>query len=123
MVKGILWFALLGSPGYVFAAELTSGRYTVVQSWPQEQDYERSYWVNVPRKARKDALPVFIFLHGSGGDGYRAQKIWLQRPALASHFIMVFPDGYANSWNVVAERSKANDLAFIETIVQKLAAF
>ena len=36
---------------------------------------------------------------------------------------MVFPDGYLKSWNIVSERSKADDRSFIETIVTKLCAY
>lgn len=36
---------------------------------------------------------------------------------------MVFPDGYRKSWNIVSEKSKADDRGFIESIVKTLAAF
>ena len=42
---------------------------------------------------------------------------------LASRFITVFPEGYLRSWNIVSERSKADDLDFIETIVRELSGF
>lgn len=44
------------------------------------------------------------------------------RPKLAARFVMVFPDGYERSWNIVSERSKADDLAFVEAIVEKVAS-
>jgi hypothetical protein len=34
---------------------------------------------------------------------------------------MVFPQGYRESWNIVSERSKAEDRRFIEAIVAELA--
>ncbi len=40
---------------------------------------------------------------------------------IAARYVTVFPNGYARSWNIVSERSKANDTAFIEAIVQTLA--
>ena len=36
---------------------------------------------------------------------------------------MVFAQGYRESWNIVSERSKADDRGFIEAIVLKLATF
>lgn len=45
------------------------------------------------------------------------------RMTIASKYITVFPQGYRESWNIVSERSKADDLGFIEAIVRKLATF
>lgn len=42
------------------------------------------------------------------------------RKTIASQYITVFPQGYRESWNIVAERSKADDCEFIEAIVGKL---
>lgn len=36
---------------------------------------------------------------------------------------MVFAQGYRESWNIVSERSKADDLGFIESIVRKLSTY
>ena len=46
------------------AKQLKSGEYFITQSWSQETDYKRPYFVNVPAGEDKKALPVFIFLHG-----------------------------------------------------------
>jgi len=46
-----------------------------------------------------------------------------RHPTLAAGYVMVFPDGYLKSWNIVAERSQADDCRFIETIIETLAAF
>ena len=40
---------------------------------------------------------------------------------MAKQYIMVFPNGYQKSWNIVSERSKADDLQFIEEIVIAIA--
>ena len=45
------------------------------------------------------------------------------RAKIAARYVMVFPQGYRASWNIVSEQSKADDLGFIETIVKKLATF
>ena len=48
--------------------KLTSGEYFVTQSWSQEQDFKRPYYVQVPEGV-EGKLPVFVFLHGNGGNG------------------------------------------------------
>lgn len=49
-------------------------------------------------------LPVFIFLHGNGGNARGTTHSFLrQHPNIAARFVMVFPDGYLNSWNISAE--------------------
>jgi poly(3-hydroxybutyrate) depolymerase len=45
------------------------------------------------------------------------------RRNIASRYVMVFPQGYRESWNIVSERSQADDLGLIEAIVLKLATF
>ncbi|MEL6107312.1 MAG: hypothetical protein AAFU85_14835 [Planctomycetota bacterium] len=105
--------------------ELTSGEYDVEQSWSQERNFRRPYFVNVPRSqglAKK--LPVLVFLHGNGGNAKNAMRGWLRnRKQITSQFITVFAQGYRESWNIVSERSKANDLEFIESIVRDIARY
>lgn len=104
--------------------ELTSGEYFVPQSWSQEKNFKRPYFVTVPRSTGDRKLPVFIFLHGNGGNAKGAMNGFLRRhPTMAASYVMVFPEGYLKSWNIVSERSKADDRGFIEAIVQNLAAY
>jgi poly(3-hydroxybutyrate) depolymerase len=105
------------------AAKLSSGEYFIKQTWSQEQDLPRPYHVNIPGNPDNRKLPVLIFLHGNGGNAKGAMSAFLkQHPTLATRYVMVFPDGYLKSWNISAERSKADDRKFIEAIVEKLAA-
>lgn len=109
--------------------QLTSGEYAITQSWSQEKNYQRPYFVHVPefnesQEASRRKLPVFIFLHGNGGNAKSAMRIFVKnRKALASKYAMVFAQGYRESWNIVSERSKADDLGFIESIVLELSKF
>ena len=57
----------IGVPCAAMSEELSSGEYFETQSWSQEQDFQRSYYVNVPENSSNQKLPVFIFLHGNGG--------------------------------------------------------
>ncbi len=104
--------------------QLTSGEYSITQSWSQEENFRRPYHVSVPQNAADKKLPVFIFMHGNGGNAKEAMRGFTRgRRKLASEFIMVFAQGYRESWNIVSERSKADDKRFIEAIVLKLASY
>lgn len=111
------------------AEYLTSGEYSISQSWSQETNYRRPYYVQVPATDESELtgetrLPVFIFLHGNGGNAKEAMGGFIRsHRQIASRYIMVFAQGYRESWNIVSERSKANDLSFVEAIVLKLASF
>jgi len=109
-------------PGAALSEELPSGEYAVTQSWSQEKDFQRPFYVNVPENSESQKMPVLIFLHGNGGNAQEAMRGFIrQRKTIASQYIMVFPQGYRESWNIVSERSRADDLGFIEAIVLKLA--
>ena len=113
---------LLGSHLVGFALELESGSYTINQDWSQEQDYQRSYFVHVPDS--EEPLPLFIFLHGNGGNAERSMQGFTRRyKELSKRYNMVFAQGYLKSWNIVSERSKAPDREFIEAIVTELAEY
>ena len=102
---------------------LSSGEYFIRQSWSQEHDFPRPYHVHVPANPDHRKLPVFIFLHGNGGTARGTMPGFLrQHPTMAARYVMVFPDGYLKSWNIAAERSKADDRTFIEAIIETLAA-
>ena len=102
---------------------LTSGEYFVTQTWSQETDFDRPYHVRLPQVGnRAKQLPIFIFLHGNGGNARDAMRGFTRkRNQIASRYIMVFPQGYRESWNIISERSKANDLRFIEAIISTLS--
>lgn len=126
--KALLAALLLVSLAALHAADapdgmLSSGEYFIRQSWSQKQDFPRPYHVNVPANPDNRKLPVLIFLHGNGGNAKGAMNGFLrQRRTIAERYVTVFPDGYRESWNISAERSKANDRKFVEAIVEKLAA-
>ena len=63
---------LIGCHLFGFASELQSGSYTINQDWSQEQDYERRYFVHVPDS--EEPLPLFIFLHGNGGNAEKSES-------------------------------------------------
>jgi len=121
----IIIAALIACAPYLLATEshLSSGEYFITQSWSQETSYNRPYFVNVATDADAARLPVLIYLHGNGGNAEQSLRGFLRRhPAIASRYLLVFPQGYLKSWNIVSERSKANDRAFIEAIVEEVCS-
>jgi poly(3-hydroxybutyrate) depolymerase len=97
-------------------------RFVIKQTWSQESNFPRPYLVNFPERKNEEALPVIIFLHGNGGNAKGLQGMVRHRYSeIASQFITVFPEGYRESWNIVSERSKADDRGFIESIVRELS--
>ena len=104
---------------------LVSGEYCITQSWAQEKNFKRSYSVHVPEDRGSPSqrrLRVLLFLHGNGGNAKDAMRGFMRhRKQIASRYILVFAQGYRESWNIVSERSKADDRGFIEAIVLKLA--
>jgi poly(3-hydroxybutyrate) depolymerase len=94
--------------------ELSTGTFTITQSWAQESDYARTVHVEVPDGS--GPFPVLLLLHGNGGQG---------SGMLAAHRylegrILVAPDGYERSWNIAEEASKAPDIAFAAEILTHL---
>ena len=106
------------------AAQLKSGAYYITQSWSQETAFKRPYYVSVPERTDQQKFPVFIFLHGHGGNAKKAMDEFMRRhTTMASRYVMVFPNGYKTGWNIMSEHSKADDLGFIEAIVKKLSTY
>ena len=112
--------SLVATINIIFAENLKSGRYEIIQSWSQENSFPRPFWVRVPSSMEGRVLPLFIFLHGNGGNAENAQGIVRRYKNVANNYIMVFAQGYQRSWNIVSERSKAPDREFIEAVVTNL---
>ena len=125
-VKGVLLGCLfyVGALSVQRAENLTSKVASIRQSWVQETDYPRPYHVFMPEKAQSKPLKLILFLHGNGGTPLGAKKqFFKQFPYFAEHYACIFPEGYARSWNIVSEASRADDLAFIESIIQRLLQY
>ena len=72
----LIFAAILTVSVPLVAAEeqLKSGEYYITQSWSQEKAFKRLYYVRVPENSDAKKLPVFIFLHGNGGNAKRAMS-------------------------------------------------
>lgn len=113
-----------GIPLVDAAEQLKSGAYYITQSWSQETAFKRPYYVSVPESTDQQKFPVFIFLHGHGGNAKGAMHEFMRRyTTMAARYVMVFPNGYKTGWNIMSEHSKADDLGFIEVIVKELSTY
>ena len=69
-----------------------------------------------------ERYPVVFAFHGNGGrpEAFLGQ---LQRFVDAGRFVAILPEGLERSWNLGRERSQADDVAFVELIVERLRAY
>ena len=82
---------------------------------------ERSYFVHLPDNYDGSAnTPLLFAFHGAGGtgDGFIGEfSLAVQN----GDFVGVYPNGIENSWNIEREDSKADDMAFTESILSALS--
>merc|ERR1719312_1959881 len=91
---------------------------TITQTWSQEQNgYERTAELAIPETAAGEKVPVVVHLHGNGGQGNTISF----GNFLGDKCIIVAPSGYERSWNVYAEKSKADDVQFVLDLIAKIA--
>merc|ERR1719357_2215288 len=104
----------IANPGS--AASTTT--FKIRQTWSQETDYDRTAEVSIPATSAGEKVPVVIHLHGNGGQGNtNVLGSWLGDIA-----VIVSATGYERSWNVVKEKSKADDVSFILDLIAKVGA-
>ena len=78
----------------------------------------RTAEVSIPATSAGEKVPVVIHLHGNGGQGNtNVLGSWLGDIA-----VIVSATGYERSWNVVKEKSKADDVSFILDLIAKVGA-
>jgi polyhydroxybutyrate depolymerase len=88
---------------------------------------QREFLIHVPASYSSDThMPVVIDFHPLGGSGsqWKAANAWGAK-ADAEGFIMVWPTGVGNSWNVgmccsTARTSEVDDVAFTRGIISAL---
>ena len=66
--------------------------------------------------------PIVFAFHGNGGrpQGFLGQ---LRRFVDAGRFIAILPTGMEQSWNLGREASQADDIAFVDMIMQRLRSY
>ena len=73
-------------------------------------------------------LPTFIFLHGKGGSGAKAQRMGFEQLGEREQFVTVLPDGLGGEWNVfppsfrdrTGRFTNGADTAFIKQLIGDL---
>jgi polyhydroxybutyrate depolymerase len=90
---------------------------------------KRTYMVHVPPTYTKGRpLPLFIVLHGGGGDGKKAEKIsGISRQSDKYGVILVYPDAVGRNWNdgravkrYISHRKNIDDVGFIAALIDKM---
>ena len=98
--------------------------WSILQTWPQEADYERKVKVTVPdvttvTKLNGKKIPVVIALHDVG----ETSSSVTDDVNFITDKILISPQGYRNTWNVGYSVSRADDLALIDSILTKLETY
>jgi polyhydroxybutyrate depolymerase len=84
--------------------------------------YYRFATVHAPPDIGKYRYPVMFALHGNGGsmDDFMDS---VGPMVEAGNYVAVYPQGVENSWNLGLEDSTADDVAFLEFIIDKLNSY
>lgn len=72
--------------------------------------------MSIPATTAGQKVPVIFHLHGNGGQGNTIPFASF----IGDDAIIVAPNGYERSWNVYAEKSKADDIQFILDLIAKV---
>ena len=88
------------------------------QSWSQETTYKRVALIKYP-VGDAQTHPVLILMHGAGGNAYGMINQYMA----LEDYILVALQGYDNRWNIQTESSKADDLDYIENIINQLKTY
>ena len=89
-------------------------------------DLKRSYEVIAPVKAPPKSVPVIVVLGGIGSSASgEASRDDLIPYATDNQAVLVYPQGYGESWNAVsccgaAAAKNVNDVAFLQALVAKV---
>ena len=104
---------------------------TVAHNMIAVKGMQRTFIVYTPKSLKANAPLLFVF-HGSGGDGESMRDATgFEFDLLADRdgFVVVYPDGYQNTWNDCrkaspqpARRMNIDDESFVEAMIAKEAA-
>lgn len=88
------------------------------QSWSQETSYKRVALIKYPNSDAQ-SHPVLVVLHGANSNAYSMMSQYLNLDS----YILVALQGYDNRWNIQTESTKADDLDYIENIINQLKTY
>lgn len=122
-----IYFSLIGcekdpsneAPDLVENSNLITGQLTWTQTWSQQPNgFPRTAQIRVPTN-NNPKHPVLMVLHGNGDTASR----FLSSFQRVENYILIAPQGYEKSWNILRELSKAPDVDFIRTILSTLSSY
>ena len=86
----------------------------------RDQGLLRTYYLHTPAKSPSHPLPLIVALHGSGMQGKEmADKTALNQLADQAGFVVVYPDGLKQKWNVSGQ-SPEDNVAFVHTLIRQV---
>ncbi len=87
-----------------------------------DENVNRKFWVRIPKKTTKNKYPIVMFFHGNGDEAFNFYQRSSEIKDLIDdgEFIGIFPNGHLRSWNCGNENSKANDVEFVNMIIDFL---
>jgi poly(3-hydroxybutyrate) depolymerase len=88
------------------------------QSWSQETGYKRVALIKYPNSDAQ-SHPVIVVLHGAGSNAYSMMSRYLDLDS----YILVALQGYGDRWNIMTEPTKADDLDYVENIINQLKTY
>ena len=100
---------------------------TIARGSLQVDGLTRTYRLYVPAKVKKPT-PVVLVFHGAGGTGEAiARSSAFDAQGAREGFLVVYPDGFARTWNAgrccgPAQRLGVNDVRFIARLLDRLGS-
>ena len=84
---------------------------------------QREYFVRYPSQPNKSNYPIVFYFHGNGGTAENFYHNLSEVHELIddNNFIGIFPQGLEESWNLGAEASKADDVAWVGEIIKTIS--
>ncbi len=82
----------------------------------------RSYRLHIPQPFPSGPMPLVFSLHGYTSDGLQ-QEFYSQFSPLADaeHFLVVYPDGIGNYWDVGFLPDNSDDVGFLSALIDTIA--
>jgi polyhydroxybutyrate depolymerase len=102
----------------IFTTALNAQQYTI-----QHGGLTRSYWLHLPAGYQPEkAYPLVFSLHGLTSNGFQQMMLTGFNNVSDEHgFIVVYPDGIDNAWNV-ASAGGVDDVGFISSLIDSISA-
>ena len=84
---------------------------------------KREYFIRYPSQPNQSNYPIVFYFHGNGGtaESFYSNLSEVHELIDNNEFIGIFPQGLEESWNLGVEASKADDVAWVEGIIEAIS--